>query len=142
MNAIYTNHLTTLHEMLADVRLWADSPRKAALIEEYEAQIEEYTEMCGAEFEAACNSDENDVVLNCELETAVAWARGESVVAVADARTIAAQMEAMAPGCGMEHGTMTVWSVRVEMADGARGEVRLVVMRGHKSGALRWIGSK
>lgn len=142
MNAIYTNHLTTLHEMLADVRLWADSPRKSALIEEYEAQIEEYTELCEAQFNAACDSDENDVVLNCELEEAVGWARGESVVAVDDARKIAAQMEAMAPGCGMEHGNLTVWSVRVEMSDGAVGEVRLVVMRGRKSGALRWIGSK
>lgn len=137
MNAIYTNHLTTLHNMLSDVRRWAPSARRDALIEEYEAQIEEYTELCAAEFEAG--TSEQDVVLTCELEEAVAWARGEAVVAVDDARKIARQMETMAPGCGMEHGELHVWSVRVECEDGARGEVRLVVKRGYKSGALRWI---
>ena len=137
MHALYLNHLTFLHTMLADVRRWSDSPRKAALIEEYEAQIEEYTDLCAAEFEAG--TAEQDVVLTCELEEAVAWARGEAVVAVDDARKIARQMETLAPGCGMEHGELHVWSVRVELEDGARGEVRLVVKRGYKSGALRWI---
>lgn len=136
MNALYTNHLTTLHNMLADVRRWSDSPRKAALIEEYEAQIEEYTELCAAEFDA---SQQDDTVVTCELEEAVAWARDEAVVTVQDARKIARQMETMAPGCSCEHGNLTVWSVRVELEDGARGEVRLVVTRGYKSGALRWI---
>lgn len=40
--AHYAAHLADLHSRLADVRGWADSARKAALIEEYEEQIEEF----------------------------------------------------------------------------------------------------
>ena len=137
MNAIYTNHLTTLHNMIADVRRWAPCARREALIEEYEAQIEEYTELLHADLEAG--TVENEVCVESELEEAVGWARGAVAVAVADARKVGAQLEAMAPGCGATQGDYLVWSVRVECEDGARGEVRLVVTRGRKSGSLRWI---
>lgn len=136
MNAIYTNHLAALHARLADLRNWAPCVRRDILIEETEMEIEEYTELCAAEFDA---SQQDDTVVTCELEEAVAWARDEAVVTVQDARKIARQMETMAPGCSCEHGNLTVWSVRVELEDGARGEVRIVVTRGYKSGALRWI---
>lgn len=137
MHALYLNHLTFLHNMLADVRNWAPCQRRDILIEEYEAQIDEYASICAADFDLGTN--EQDVLLCCELEQAVIWARGNAAVAVDDARKIAAQMEQLAPGCGMEHGNLTIWSVRVECEDGARGEVRLVVTRGYKSGSLRWI---
>jgi hypothetical protein len=137
MNALYLNHLTNLHNRLADLRNWAPCTRRDVLIEECELEIAEYTEMCAAEFDAA---QQDDTVVTCELEEAVAWARDEAVVTVQDARKIAAQMETLAPGCSCEHGNLTVWSAHVELEDGARGEVRLVVTRGYKSGALRWIG--
>lgn len=137
MHALYLNHLTALHARLADLRNWAPCQRRDVLIEECELDIEEYTAMCEMDFEMGTN--EQDVVLCLELEESVAWARGEAVVAVDDARKIARQMESLAPGCGMEHGELHVWSVNVELEDGARGEVRLVVKRGYKTGALRWI---
>ena len=138
MNAIYTNHLASLHARLADLRNWAPCTRRDILIEETEAEIEEYTGILHMDFEVG--TVDQDVVLECELEEAVKWARGEAVVAVRDAREIGRQMETFARGCGAEQGDFMVWSVNVELEDGARGEVRCVAKRGMKSGTLRWIG--
>lgn len=139
MHAIYTNHLAALHARLADLRNWAPCVRRDILIEETELEIQEYTDMLHMDLE--CGTVQNDVVVESELEIAVAHARGNVAVAVADARKVGAQMESFARGCGAEQGDFMVWSVNVELEDGARGEVRLVTKRGRKSGSLRWINA-
>ncbi len=140
MNALYLNQIAVLHEMLAAVRCWADSPRKAALIEEYEAQIEEYTDACAEDYEMSL--DDGMSLSACPLDEAVAEAVAKTVVHVNDAHRVAAALEKMAPGCGMKLDNLSVWSVRVELTSGVRGELRLVIMTGRKGGSLHWMGAK
>ncbi len=75
----------------------------------------------------------------CPLDEAVAEAVAKTVVHVNDAVRVAAALEKMAPGCGMKLDNLSVWSVRVELTSGVRGELRLVIMTGRKGGSLHWI---
>lgn len=68
--AHYAAHLATLHERLAGVSTWADSARKAALIEEYTQQIEEYEAMI--EIGAECAEASDEAVIAEEPEDAQA----------------------------------------------------------------------
>lgn len=139
MHAIYTNHLSFLHSRLAQLRLWAPCTRRDILIEETETEIEEYEGMLHMEAECI---DHLDMHVEVALEEIVEGTRlAGGALAVADARKVGAQMEAMAPGCGATQGDFMVWSVNVEMEDGAQGEIRLVTKRGCKSGSLRWINA-
>lgn len=68
--AHYAAHLNDLHTRLADVSTWADSPRKAALVADYERQIAEYEVMIEVGAELAEASDEAVIAEEPEDEQA------------------------------------------------------------------------
>lgn len=77
--AHYAAHLANLHSRLADVSAWADSARKAALIEEYTQQISEYETMIEVGAELAEAADDAEIIEEedaqaVELERAYALA--------------------------------------------------------------------
>ena len=131
MNAYYTDHLTTIHNALAHVRTWTDSPRKAALIAQYEEEIAQFEECqtLAAELVEVASDEVSE-----ELDAAITTAQAVGCAVVADAPALLSEMARLVPGCVALRGSLTVASVSL---DG--GELRLVRRAGSTSGAMSWF---
>lgn len=126
-------HLATLHTMLADVRAWSPSKRRDALIADYEAQIEEYTDIveCGAEMMQAVEECATvEVETSAVLDRAMTAARTTGCTLVKGASLVGREMERLVPGCRVQRG---VWTVATD-----DGEYRLVVRDGAFTGVMHW----
>ena len=131
MNALYLNQITILHEMLAAVRCWADSPRKAALIAQYEEEIAQFEECqtLAAELVEVASDEVSE-----ELDAAITTAQAVGCAVVADAPALLSELARLVPGCVALRGSLTVASVSL---DG--GELRLVRRAGSTQGAMSWF---
>ena len=135
MHAAYiANHLADLHQRLANVRAWEPSARRDALIEEYEAQIEEYTDAVELGAQIAQIAEESAVVeVSGALDRAMTSAKRAGCALVKGAARMGVELERHAPGCCVQRGPVRIWTVE---ADG--GEYRLVVRDGSFNGAMHW----
>jgi len=130
--ALYTDHLTTLHLALAHVTTWQDSPRKRALVEQYEQEIADCI-ACQALADEMAEVSEEEVELSEELEAAIIDAQAVGCAVVADAAALLSEMARLVPGCVALRGAVTVAAVEIE-----GGELRLVRRAGSTSGAMSW----
>lgn len=104
--AHYAAHLSELHTRLAGVRAWTDSARKAALIEEYTQQIEEYEAMIEIGAECAEASDEAAIAEEPEEAQAAELERAYALVSARKGWTVSYNAKLL---------TLTMWH-----ANGAR----------------------
>ena len=130
--ALYTDHLTTLHLALAHVTTWQDSPRKRALVAQYEAEIADCV-ACQALADEMAMVSEEEVELSEELEAAILDAQAVGCAVVADAAALLSEMSRLVPGCVAMRGAVTVAAVEIE-----GGELRLVRRAGSAQGAMSW----
>lgn len=135
-NAYTAAHLADLHDRLANVRAWEPSARRDALIEDYEMQIEEYTERAEIGAECAEVADEmaaEQVEVSAALNVAIVAAQETGCALVKGAPSLMRELVRLVPGCVEVRGALEIATVYTE-----GGEVRLVRRAGSYRAAMRW----
>lgn len=120
-------------ERLDAVRAWSPSPRREALIEEYEATIAFQLDQAAEQAERDLEDSETSAVLNAAIDDAQRLGCAQ----VTGAPTLMAELVRLVPGCVERRGHLEIACVQLK-EEGASGELRLVRRLGSYRASLAW----
>lgn len=136
----YAAEIADLHNQIADLKQWAPSARRDALIAMREERIEEL-ESCmelGDEMaEVKADAAAEQVEVSAALESAITTAQAVGCALVTGAPAILRELERLVPGCTTQRNGMQIATVATE-----GGEIRVVRRANSYRCAVSWRAAR